>query len=77
MSQPESGSLTLEGLSAVNLSAGQDISGGYVGDVFSWSATVSGGSGSYTFKYSLVSLSGGSPIVLKDFSDGYTIAARR
>ena len=72
MSQPESGSLTLEGLSAVNLSAGQDISGGYVGDVFSWSATVSGGSGSYTFKYSLVSLSGGSPIVLKDFSDGYT-----
>ena len=56
MSQPESGSLTLEGLSAVNLSAGQDISGGYVGDVFSWSATVSGGSGSYTFKYSLVSL---------------------
>ena len=45
MSQPESGSLTLEGLSAVNLSAGQDISGGYVGDVFSWSATVSGGSG--------------------------------
>jgi len=72
MSQPESGSLTLEGLSAVNLSAGQDISGGYVGDVFSWSAIVSGGSGSYTFKYSLVSLSGGSPIVLKDFSDGYT-----
>ena len=72
MSQPESGSLTLEGLSAVNLSAGQDISGGYVGDVFSWSATVSGGSGSYTFKYSLISLSGGSPIVLKDFSDGYT-----
>ena len=72
MSQPESGSLTLEGLSAVNLSAGQDISGGYVGDVFSWSATVSGGSGSYTFKYSLVSLSGGSPILLKDFSDGYT-----
>ena len=72
MSQPESGSLTLEGLSAVNLSAGQDVSGGYVGDVFSWSATVSGGSGSYTFKYSLVSLSGGSPIVLKDFSDGYT-----
>lgn len=72
MSQPESGSLTLEALSAVNLSAGQDISGGYVGDVFSWSATVSGGSGSYTFKYSLVSLSGGSPIVLKDFSDGYT-----
>lgn len=72
MSQPESGSLTLEGLSAVNLSAGQDISGGYVGDVFSWSATVSGGSGSYTFKYSLVSLSGGRPIVLKDFSDGYT-----
>ena len=72
MSQPESVSLTLEGLSAVNLSAGQDISGGYVGDVFSWSATVSGGSGSYTFKYSLVSLSGGSPIVLKDFSDGYT-----
>ena len=72
MSQPESGSLTLEGLSVVNLSAGQDISGGYVGDVFSWSATVSGGSGSYTFKYSLVSLSGGSPIVLKDFSDGYT-----
>lgn len=72
MSQPESGSLTLEGLGAVNLSAGQDISGGYVGDVFSWSATVSGGSGSYTFKYSLVSLSGGSPIVLKDFSDGYT-----
>jgi hypothetical protein len=40
--------------------------------VFSWSAIVSGGSGSYTFKYSLVSLSGGSPIVLKDFSDGYT-----
>ena len=72
MSQPESGSLTLEGLSALNLSAGQDISGGYVGDVFSWSATVSGGSGSYTFKYSLISLSGGSPIVLKDFSDGYT-----
>lgn len=72
MSQPESGSLTLEGLSAVNLSAGQDVSGGYVGDVFSWSATVSGGSGSYTFKYSLVSLSGGRPIVLKDFSDGYT-----
>lgn len=72
MSQPESGSLTLEGLSAVNLSAGQDVSGGYVGDVFSWSATVSGGSGSYTFKYSLVSLSGGSPVVLKDFSDGYT-----
>lgn len=72
MSQPESGSLTLEGLSAVNLSAGQDISGGYVDDVFSWSATVSGGSGSYTFKYSLISLSGGSPIVLKDFSDGYT-----
>ena len=72
MSQPESGSLTLEGLSAVNLSAGQDISGGYVGDVFSWSATVSGGSGSYTFKYSLISLSGGRPIVLKDFSDGYT-----
>lgn len=72
MSQPESGSLTLEALSAVNLSAGQDVSGGYVGDVFSWSATVSGGSGSYTFKYSLVSLSGGSPIVLKDFSDGYT-----
>ena len=35
MSQPESGSLTLEGLSAVNLSAGQDISGGYVGDVTS------------------------------------------
>ena len=64
--------MTLEGLSAVNLSAGQDISGGYVGDVFSWSAIVSGGSGSYTFKYSLVSLSGGSPIVLKDFSDGYT-----
>ena len=56
----------------MNLSAGQDISGGYVGDVFSWSATVSGGSGSYTFKYSLISLSGGSPIVLKDFSDGYT-----
>ena len=27
MSQPESGSLTLEGLSAVNLSAGQDVSG--------------------------------------------------
>ncbi len=72
MSQPESGSLTLEALSAVNLSAGQDVSGGYVGDVFSWSATVSGGSGSYTFKYSLVSLSGGRPIVLKDFSDGYT-----
>lgn len=72
MSQPESGSLVLEGLSAVNVSAGQDIAGGYVGDVFSWSATVSGGSGSYTFKYSLVSLSGGSPIVLKDFSDGYT-----
>lgn len=72
MSQPESGSLTLEALSAVNLSAGQDVSGGYVGDVFSWSATVSGGSGSYTFKYSLVSLSGGSPVVLKDFSDGYT-----
>lgn len=72
MSQPESGTLVLEGLSATNVTAGKDISGGYVGDVFAWSATVSGGSGSYTFKYSLVSLTGAGTIVLKDFSDGYT-----
>lgn len=71
MSQPEAGELTLTGLSATNMTAGKDVSGGYVGDVFAWSVTASGGSGAYTFKYSLVSLNGAGTIVLQDYSDGY------
>lgn len=71
MSQPESGTLVLDGLSATNLTAGKDVSGAYVGDVIAWNVKVSGGSGAYTFKYSLVSLNGGGTIVLQDFSDGY------
>lgn len=71
MSQPESGILTLDSVSAMNATVGKDISGGYVGDVFTWSTKVFGGSGQYTFRYSLVSLDGAGSMVLQEFSDGY------
>lgn len=72
MSMPEAGALQLVSLSATNATLGQDISGGYVGDVFNWTTVVSGGSGAYTFRYSLVSLSGSGSLVLQNFSEGYT-----
>ncbi|MBQ8555996.1 MAG: SH3 domain-containing protein [Clostridia bacterium] len=76
MSMPEAGALQLGGFSATNLTyasenGGKDIAGGYVGDVFNWNTTVSGGSGAYTFKYSLVSIKTGSALLLKDFDDAY------
>ncbi len=75
MYMPEAGVLQLNGLSGVNLTYmsqyGADITGGYTGDVFSWSVKASGGSGKYTFRWSLVPVGGGSAVILKDFSDGY------
>lgn len=72
MSMPEAGTLQIASISAFNASLGQDIAGGYVGDVFNWTTVVSGGSGAYDFKYTLVSLSGNGELVLKDFSGAYT-----
>ena len=72
MSMPESGALQIVSWGAKNATLNQDISGGYVGDVFNWTTTVSGGSGAYTFKYTLVSLTGAGSLVLQDFADGYT-----
>ncbi|MBQ8201120.1 MAG: SH3 domain-containing protein [Clostridia bacterium] len=75
MSMPEAGVLQLYGLSGTNLTyaqqTGVDINGGYVGDVFTWNVNVCGGSGSYTFRWSLVPINGGTGIVLQNFSDGY------
>ena len=71
MSMPEAGALQLGSWGATNVTLGQDISGGYVGDVFNWSTVVSGGSGAYTFKYTLVSLNGGGSLTLQNFSDAY------
>lgn len=73
MSQAESGQVTLTGLSAVNATLNQDISGGYVGDVFNWSVNVAGGSGAYDFKWSLVSLNGLGTYTLQDYSGSYTM----
>ena len=72
MSMPEAGAMQITGWGATNATLGQDIAGGYVGDVFNWTTTVTGGSGAYTFKYSLVSLQGNGSIVLQNFSEGYT-----
>lgn len=72
MSMPEAGTLQINSWSAYNATLKKDISGGYVGDVFVWPTVVSGGSGAYTFKYTLVSLNGSGSLVLQDFSDGYT-----
>ena len=71
MSMPEAGVLQINSWSATNATYGADISGGYVGDVFNWTTTISGGSGEYSIKYSLVSLNGSGSMVLKDFSDSY------
>ncbi len=76
-SMPEAGVLQLTNLNAYNQTLYStlqtDACGGYVGDVFAWNVTASGGSGAYTFKYSLVSLYGAGSMVLKDFSDDYQI----
>lgn len=72
MSMPEAGALQIASISAANATLGADISGGYVGDVFNWTTIVSGGSGAYSFKYSLVSLSGAGSLVLQDYTEGYT-----
>ena len=72
MSMPEAGAMQITGWGATNATLGQDIAGGYVGDVFNWTTTVTGGSGAYTFKYTLVSLQGTGSIVLQNFSEGYT-----
>lgn len=72
MSMPESGTLAVTGLTATNLTLNQDITGGYVGDVFNWSVNVSGGSGAYDFKWSLVSLAGAGSVVLQDFTGSYS-----
>lgn len=71
MSMPEAGALQIGGFSAINATLNQDVSGGYVGDVFNWSTVVSGGSGAYTFKYSLVSLNGNGTLVLQNFGSSY------
>ncbi|MBR3763050.1 MAG: SH3 domain-containing protein, partial [Clostridia bacterium] len=72
MSMPEAGALQIIGWSASNATLGQDISGGYVGDIFNWNVNVTGGSGAYTFRFTLVSLQGNGSIVLQNFSEGYT-----
>ncbi len=75
MSMPEAGVLQLNGLSGRNdtyyAEFGKDITGGYTGDVFTWSVKASGGSGAYSFRWSLVPIEGGTGIILKDYSDGY------
>ena len=72
MSQPEAGALQITGWSAMNATLGQDITGGYVGDVFNWNVNVTGGSGAYTFRFTLVSLQGNGSLVLQNFTEGYT-----
>ena len=72
MSMPEAGALQINSWSATNATLGQDISGGYVGDVFNWAVNVSGGSGAYTFKFTLVSLQGNGSLSLTNFTEGYT-----
>jgi len=71
MAMPEAGALQITGWGATNATLNQDISGGYVGDVFNWYTSVMGGSGAYTFKYTLVSLQGNGSLVLQDFGEGY------
>ncbi|MBQ2952098.1 MAG: SH3 domain-containing protein [Clostridia bacterium] len=73
MSMPEAGAMQINSWSATNVTLGQDIAGGYVGDVFNWAVNVSGGSGAYTFKFSLVSLQGNGTLVLQNFSEGYSV----
>lgn len=72
MSMPEAGAIQINSWSATNATLGQDVTGGYVGDVFNWSVNVSGGSGMYTFKLSLVSLQGNGTLVLQNFAEGYS-----
>ncbi len=72
MSMPEAGALQIQGWSAANATVGADIAGGYVGDVFNWTTIVSGGSGAYAFRYSLVGLNDGGVLVLQDYGEGYT-----
>ncbi|MBE5796225.1 MAG: hypothetical protein E7327_02475 [Clostridiales bacterium] len=71
MAMPEAGALKISSVSATNATLGMDIAGGYVGDVFNWTTVVSGGSGAYSFKYTLVSLNGSGSLLLQDFSEGY------
>ncbi len=73
MSMPEAGALQITGWGATNATLGQDISGGYVGDAFNWTTTVTGGSGAYTFRYTLVSLLGNGSLTLQNFSNDYTV----
>ncbi len=75
MSMPEAGTLNVSGLSAINQTLNQNISGGYVGDVFTWNVKVSGGSGAYDFRWSLVSLDGAGSVMLQDFTGNYTALA--
>lgn len=75
VSLAEEGSLVITDVFAVNETwqeiSGEDISGGYVGDVFGWSATVSGGSGKYDFRYLLADLDSEGYYVLKDYDGVY------
>lgn len=75
VSLAEEGSLIISGVYATNETwqeiSGEDISAGYVGDVFGWSATVSGGSGKYDFRYLLKDLDSEGYYVLKDYDGVY------
>lgn len=80
VSLAEEGSLVISDVFAVNETwqeiSGEDIAAGYVGDVFGWSATVSGGSGKYDFRYSLVDVDGDGAVVLQDYDGIYIEAAQ-